>query len=507
MLELIRKYRSLFMIIFAVAAVGMIVSMGMPSKARGMGGGGGSLFSSSAVAKVGSQTVTRQELEQDLFEKEERLRKMFGAQMNSEQGKKFYDQIRKTQLSPDRIVDELVQKKLFHHLFDEQHMQISAGALRGQIEQLPYFKKNGTFDPALYRKMVASPKNFENSLRDQMKGEKVLEPFAFVASMVTDGEIESGRVLAKKRDFELLTVSPKVIKKDVAVTEAEVEQIAADEKKTADLQNYYNRNIREYKKPEEISAKHILIRDEDGGEAKTKEVLAEIKSGKISFEEAAKKYSKDASNAPKGGDLGYFARGVMDKSFEAAAFALKNAGDISEPVKSSFGYHLIKLDARRAAVEKKFGDVKREIAREYAKDQKKLEQAKTLVDGWLKSKRGPEAAQLKAYGLTWSKVPGWDPSQSRLGTLGEGEVKTDEIMKLSKDEPLLKHSIASSGNLILVRWAGEKSDPVTVEDLSYQKALRLTDLYFQRYKKNLEEKQQITKNAKVLDEVKKSFQL
>lgn len=173
MLEFIRKYRSLFMILFAVAALGLIVSMGMPTQSRGGGGGGGGLFSSSTVAKVGSQKVTRQELEQDLFEKEERLRRMFGAQMNSEQGKKFYEQIRKTQLNPDRIVDELVQKKVFHHLFEEQHMQISAGALRGQIEQLPYFKKNGTFDPALYRKMVTSPKNFENSLRDQMKGEKV----------------------------------------------------------------------------------------------------------------------------------------------------------------------------------------------------------------------------------------------------------------------------------------------------------------------------------------------
>ena len=87
----------------------------------------------------------------------------------------------------------------------------------------------------------------------------------------------------------------------------------------------------------EIRASHILVKTED----EAKKLLAEIKEGK-SFAEAAKEVSMCPSGHD-GGDLGFFGRGMMVKPFEDAAFGLNEIGDLSEPVQTQFGWHLIQL--------------------------------------------------------------------------------------------------------------------------------------------------------------------
>lgn len=87
----------------------------------------------------------------------------------------------------------------------------------------------------------------------------------------------------------------------------------------------------------EVRASHILVRTED----EAKRLLEEIKNGK-SFADAAKEVSLCPSGRD-GGDLGFFKRGVMVKPFEDAAFSLKEIGEVSEPVQTQFGWHLIQL--------------------------------------------------------------------------------------------------------------------------------------------------------------------
>ena len=91
----------------------------------------------------------------------------------------------------------------------------------------------------------------------------------------------------------------------------------------------------------EVSAKHILV----STESEAKEILQKINDGSISFEEAAKKWSNCPSKN-NGGDLGYFGRGMMVKEFEDVAFSTEK-GSISAPVKTQFGWHLIKVIDKR----------------------------------------------------------------------------------------------------------------------------------------------------------------
>lgn len=112
-------------------------------------------------------------------------------------------------------------------------------------------------------------------------------------------------------------------------------QVTDDEK-----HEFYEANKASFSNPETANAKHILVDTEE----KANEVLAQIKAGEISFEDAARAHSTCPSK-DQGGDLGTFGRGQMVPEFEDATFAME-VGDISEPVKTQFGYHIIKLEAK-----------------------------------------------------------------------------------------------------------------------------------------------------------------
>jgi foldase protein PrsA len=137
-----------------------------------------------------------------------------------------------------------------------------------------------------------------------------------------------------KKTMKLGMMQEKAALKDVKVTEKE-------------LKDYYDTY------QPEIKARHILVADEKTA----KEVKAKLDSGE-KFEDVAKKYSTDEGTKANGGDLGWFGTGKMDPDFEKAAYALK-VNEISAPVKSQFGYHIIQLTDKKE--KKSYAEMKSEI--------------------------------------------------------------------------------------------------------------------------------------------------
>lgn len=130
--------------------------------------------------------------------------------------------------------------------------------------------------------------------------------------------------------------------KDELLANYATEKLIAEVKVTdKDCRDYYEANKEQFVAEEKVEASHILVKEEE----LAKKLLADIKDGKISFEDCAKENSTCPSGKG-GGALGAFGRGQMVKEFEDAAFAM-NPGDISdEPVKTQFGYHLIKVTSK-----------------------------------------------------------------------------------------------------------------------------------------------------------------
>ncbi|EJR57165.1 foldase prsA 1 [Bacillus cereus VD107] len=134
-----------------------------------------------------------------------------------------------------------------------------------------------------------------------------------------------------------------------------------------------DKELKDNYKPE-IKASHILVKDE----ATAKKVKDELAQGK-SFEDLAKQYSEDTGSKEKGGDLGYFTAGKMVKEFEDAAYKLKK-DEISEPVKSQFGYHIIKVTDIKE--QKPFDEVKGDIKKDLV--QKKMQDGQFMNDLMMK---------------------------------------------------------------------------------------------------------------------------
>ncbi|MCR4402240.1 MAG: peptidylprolyl isomerase [Firmicutes bacterium] len=148
-----------------------------------------------------------------------------------------------------------------------------------------------------------------------------------------------------------------------------------------EVKKYYDEHKEDFKEPEEVKARHILVKDE-----KTANEIRKELAGGADFAELAKAKSEDPGSKDKGGDLGYFQRGAMDPAFEKVAFELK-IGETSGPVKSSFGYHIIRVEDKKPERVPSLEEVRDEVVKQVTRE--KAKPASTVISE-LK-----DAAQIK----------------------------------------------------------------------------------------------------------------
>ena len=153
----------------------------------------------------------------------------------------------------------------------------------------------------------------------------------------------------EKRKLRFLLIDESAIFESVVPTDDEIAQ-------------YYAANMSQYTTPGQVRASHILLRTEEDEmevEARAAELAAEARAG-TDFAELAREHSEDESNVENGGDLGSFGRGRMVPEFETAAFAME-VGEVSDPVKSPFGYHVIKLTEKQPEITQELDEVRETI--------------------------------------------------------------------------------------------------------------------------------------------------
>lgn len=160
--------------------------------------------------------------------------------------------------------------------------------------------------------------------------------------------------------------------KKMVLVKAFLGQKTTDMITDGDLKSAYDAMVSSLRDEKEVRARHILVPTEK----EAKEAKKKIEDGKA-FEDVAKEYSKDPGSAGQGGDLGYFTKDRMVKEFADAAFAMKK-GEISDPVKSQFGWHVIKVEDSRKVAAPTFNEAK-EGLRQKLQDKKLEDYMKDLV--------------------------------------------------------------------------------------------------------------------------------
>ncbi|MBI3815155.1 MAG: SurA N-terminal domain-containing protein [Nitrospinae bacterium] len=313
-------------------------------------------------------------------------------------------------------LDTIVARKLQLSLAKQEGIMVTDEEVVDEIQGTDIFKKDGRFDRDMYIRILhankMNPGEYEDGVREDLLIRK-MESFIKDGVKVSKKDVRDAYIrLNEKVDADYLILTPDNFINNVPVSQDKIEEfynnnkslfqrgeeivadyISADPKNyekdiqidEARINEYYDGHIAEYKLPKRIKARHILISvPPDAGDAaevearaKALKALQELKDGG-DFAETAKKYSDDPNKAA-GGDLGFFPRGQMIKPFEDAAFALKE-GELSEPVRTQFGFHIIKVEKIEAERTKPLQEVREDIVKRLKEDESK-KKAKAEMEG------------------------------------------------------------------------------------------------------------------------------
>jgi peptidyl-prolyl cis-trans isomerase C len=176
-------------------------------------------------------------------------------------------------------------------------------------------------------------------------------------------------------EFKKMTLIAVLLKKEVE------EKAKAD---TKEVRDFYDKHQDEFKTGLEVRASHVLV----STEAEAKDILKRIQQGE-NFSKLAEEFTLDKGTAKKGGDLGFFGRGRMVPEFEKVAFSLK-AGEVSNPVKSQFGYHIIQVTDRKEGKLRDFEEVKTSVERRLT-----VEKQRTLFESYIRKLQ--EDSKIETY--------------------------------------------------------------------------------------------------------------
>ena len=216
------------------------------------------------------------------------------------------------------------------------------------------------FDRYLTEKGITGARR-DSALAKQGAVQSVFENIFVIRAFAAKGE-RNASIDQANIDWQVANFRSRLLMR--AQLKLDIQAALRDTNWDALAKEYYTANKADYKTDERVSAAHILIslvaRTPDEAQARANEVLLRLQAGE-DFQALAKQYSDDESNAEKGGDLGLFPRNTMVKPFEDAAFAMTEEGEISGPIETQYGYHIIRLNERVLGRQRSFEEVKPDI--------------------------------------------------------------------------------------------------------------------------------------------------
>lgn len=392
-----------------------------------------------------------------------------------------------------QVLDRMVREELIEQVSYDMGLRVNDAQVHKILLGMGEFQIDGRFDQQTFERVVRlqglTPAGFMERVRKAILTQQLAQAVGS-STFITDYEAtEAQRLMNQQREFSYFVVPTAGYLTETAVSDDQISAYYAEhmaefvvpervklsylhlDAKTAGdsievtdelLRGYYDGNLDLYGVPEQRKASHILIQlSQDADEAAVVEATAKIDALRErlakgeDFAELAKVNSQDPGSAANGGDLGYFGQGVMDPAFEAATFALE-PGQISEPVRSNFGFHLIKLVDIKAGHIKPFEEVKPEVEQAYRKAEGErlyFEMAERLADLSYEDPTSLEPA-ANALGLTIQQS-GWVTREQ-----GEGVLASPKALAAAFSEDVL----VERNNSELIELDTESSLVLRVEE-------------------------------------------
>jgi peptidyl-prolyl cis-trans isomerase D len=392
-------------------------------------GSGADAASSDTVAKVEGREITSGEFRRTYQAQLQAYRSAYGNNMS--------EQLLKQLGVDQQILQQMVDERAALAEADRLGISVSDEEVRQRIFAMPAFQDNGAFiGENRYQQLLRmqrpplTPSEFEDNVRRGLSVEKLRGSLTDWLS-VPDKELE--REYRRRNDkvkLALVSFTADSFRTQVNATDAEVasyfdahkNDFKIPEKRKiryllididamrakvvvppADIEREYNNNNEQYTTPEQVRASHILLKtegkDDAAVKAKADDLLKQARGG-ADFAELAKKNSEDEASAKNGGDLDYFGKGRMVPEFDAAVFAMQ-PGQISDLVKTQYGYHIIKLVDKKAATTRQLAEVRQQLTDQlaYQRAQAQAADLAQTLEPQIKKPADLDSV-AKAHGLT-----------------------------------------------------------------------------------------------------------
>ncbi len=420
------------------------------------------------VANVDGEKINAQALERAM----EQRRRLFRSQF----GNNFDPSMVDNPQFRYQVVEGLVSNQLIQQYAQDAGLRLSDTALKNRIVSTPQFQVDGQFDQDAYRRVVSgagySTEAFERQERIS-GGISQIQTGLADSAIVNPAEVNQLLELRlQQRDADYTIVSVDEFLQDIEISDQEkrdeydanepdyqqadrikldyvlltLDDIAKDiELDDEEISQAYESSQGKYVKPETRIASHILFAvprsaDETKQQAvleKAREIKARIDSGE-DFAALAAEFSEDPGSKRKGGDLGIIAKGQMVPEFESAVYDMVE-GDVSEPVKTEFGYHIIKLTRLEAETQQPLEAVKAEV--EKAEKRRLAEAQFTEVAETFRTLvfENPDSLEVAAEDLGLElKTSGWITR-----TAGQGEFSNPRVRSAAFDSAVLDEDLNS----------------------------------------------------------------
>ena len=445
-------------VVFGAIAL-VFVFFGLPSH---QGGGIGS------VATVNGVVISVAEFQKEEERVAEYMSSLFGGNMD---------------LGPQRgmlrqqAIESLIQAELINQVTKEEGILSPDSEVRDVIvKDISAFQKDGKFERDYYERYLQATRSsqveFENRIRKEMKANRVRSLFETALRPNQLEEKKLADLRANQMNVAFVKMSDEQMNESIQVSESEVKAALAQADGLKKAEEYFNSHKSEFGRDEEVRAQHILILAKEGDAKAEAEALAKIKAikeqlKKGDFAKIAEKESQDPGSKQKGGDLGFFSRGSMVKEFEDVAFG-SPVGKVSEPVKTSYGYHLIKVTDKKSARVADFEKQKDEAMKKVISREK----SDKLVADLDKAVAAKDLAQvdslIKSLGARWEETGFFDLNSESIPKVTSAGV-TQAIYELGPKKMWIDRVIREANEKYIVKLKEVKKSVAANEDLKAQR--------------------------------------
>ncbi len=341
----------------------------------------------------------------------------------------------------EAAIQQLVNSELLMQEGAKMGLEVTDREVAETVTQMPYLKKDGKFSKELYDLILKSnnlsPNQFESGLRKELlldKTRSLFEKNVVESSLALQ---KQSQMQSKKMELEFLKINTGDIAKHVDVSQSDVDAYLKEKTSAAKIKEYYDLQQAEFKQGEQARASHILVKAKKGDAKEEKSALDKVKDIQNqlkakSFAELAKKYSDDPGSKAQGGSLGWFEKGRMVPEFDKAVFSMK-PGEVSAPVQTAFGYHIIKLEEKKSGKEITLDAATQTIAKRLVA-QSKVEK---ILDDASQKNAGQAADTLKAWDkdLKWQSTGAFSISDEYIPQIGSDDSLSRDLMSLDEKHP------------------------------------------------------------------------